>query len=63
MRTQILVLIGATWLAGCASSGGETTEARFRKLYLGMLAKRLAQRFHPYDASEMFALDGVIASQ
>ncbi len=42
---------------------GETTEARFRKLYLGMLAKRLAQRFHPYDPSEMFALDGVIASQ
>lgn len=27
MKTQILVLIGATWLAGCASSGGETTQA------------------------------------
>lgn len=39
----------------------ETTEARFRKLYLGILAKRIARQFYPYDAHEDFALDGMIA--
>ncbi|MEM6575482.1 MAG: hypothetical protein AAF736_14505 [Pseudomonadota bacterium] len=27
MKTQLLVLICATWLAGCASSGGEVADA------------------------------------
>ncbi len=41
----------------------ETTEARFRKLYLGMMAKQISRQFHPYDQSELFALDGIMASQ
>lgn len=41
----------------------ETTEARFRKLYLSMLAKQIARSFHPWDLNEDFALDGTIASQ
>ena len=39
----------------------ETTEAGFRKLYLGILAKRIARQFYPYDAHEDFALDSMIA--
>ncbi|MCS7471115.1 hypothetical protein NZK35_31040 [Stieleria sp. ICT_E10.1] len=39
----------------------ETTEARFRKLYLGILGKRVARQFYPYDAHEDFALDSIIA--
>ena len=41
----------------------ETTEKRFRKLYLGMLARQIARSFHPWDMTEDFALDSVIASQ
>ena len=41
----------------------ETTETRFRKLYLGMLAKQIARHFHRYDKHDLFALDSVIASQ
>lgn len=41
----------------------ETTEARFRKLYLAMLAKQIGRSFHPYDHAELFALDGIMASQ
>ena len=41
----------------------ETTESRFRKLYLDMLAKQICRAFHPYDFSETVALDGAIASQ
>ena len=41
----------------------ETNEAKFRKLYLGMLANQIARHFHPYDPSELFALDGMMASQ
>ncbi|QDT12330.1 hypothetical protein [Planctomycetes bacterium K23_9] len=41
----------------------ETTEARFRKLYLGMLAKQIARSFHAWDMTEDFAIDGTIASQ
>ncbi|TWU21872.1 hypothetical protein [Novipirellula artificiosorum] len=41
----------------------ETTETRFRKLYLGMLAKQIGRLFHPYDFSETVAIDGSIASQ
>ncbi|WP_182866306.1 hypothetical protein [Stieleria mannarensis] len=39
----------------------ETTEARFRKLYLGILGKRIARQFYPYDRHEDFALDSIIA--
>ncbi|EMI17330.1 hypothetical protein RMSM_05739 [Rhodopirellula maiorica SM1] len=41
----------------------ETTESRFRKLYLGMLATQIGRSFHPYDFSETIAIDGAIASQ
>lgn len=41
----------------------ETTETRFRKLYLTMLARQIGRQFHPYDQSELFALDGMMASQ
>jgi hypothetical protein len=41
----------------------ETTESRFRKVYLGMLAQEIGRNFHPYDFSDTFALDGAIASQ
>ena len=39
----------------------ETTEKRFRKLYLGILAKRIARQFYPYDYHEDFALDSIVA--
>ncbi|MEL6105668.1 MAG: hypothetical protein AAFU85_06520 [Planctomycetota bacterium] len=39
----------------------ETTESRFRKLYLGILAKRVARQFYPYDYHEDFALDSIVA--
>ena len=39
----------------------ETTEARFQKLYLGILAKRIARQFYPFDAHEDYALDSIIA--
>ena len=41
----------------------ETNDSRFRKLYLTMLAQKIARIFYPYDLSETFALDGAIASQ
>jgi hypothetical protein len=41
----------------------ETSEARFRKVYLGMLASEIGRSFHAYDLSDTFALDGAIASQ
>ncbi len=41
----------------------ETTESRFRKLYLGILAKQIARSFHPWDLNADFALDSTIASQ
>jgi len=41
----------------------ETNETRFRKLYLGMLARQIGRSFHPYDFSDTIALDGAIASQ
>lgn len=40
----------------------ETTESKFRKLYLGMLAKEIGRSFHPYDMTDRFALDSAIAS-
>jgi hypothetical protein len=41
----------------------ETTETRFRKLYLGMLAQEIGRSFHPYDMTDRFAIDSAIASQ
>ncbi len=41
----------------------ETSEGRFRKLYLGMLAKEIGRSFHRYDFADTFALDSTIASQ
>jgi len=41
----------------------ETTEAKFRKVYLAMLARQIARSFHPWDMTEDFALDSTIASQ
>ncbi len=40
----------------------ETTETRFRKLYLSMLSKEIARSFHPYDLTDRIAADSVIAS-
>ncbi|KAA5544484.1 hypothetical protein FYK55_09140 [Roseiconus nitratireducens] len=39
----------------------ETTESRFQKLYLGVLAKRVARQFYPYDPRDDFALDSIVA--
>ncbi|SMP53904.1 hypothetical protein SAMN06265222_104169 [Neorhodopirellula lusitana] len=41
----------------------ETTEPKFRKLFLDMLSKKIARNFHPYDFADTVALDGAIASQ
>lgn len=41
----------------------ETTEKRFRALYLKMLAAEIGRAFRPFDKHERFALDGTIASQ
>ena len=40
----------------------ETTESRFRKLYLSMLSKEIARSFHRYDLTEQYAADSAIAS-
>ena len=40
----------------------ETTESRFRKLYLSMLSKEIARSFHPYDMSDRYASDSAIVS-
>jgi hypothetical protein len=41
----------------------ETTEKRFRKLYLTMLASEIGRRFHPFDPTETVAQDVLIASR
>jgi hypothetical protein len=41
----------------------ETTEVRFRKLYLEMLAQEIGRSFHPYDMTDRFAIDSAIASR
>ncbi|WP_236624907.1 hypothetical protein [Rhodopirellula sp. SWK7] len=41
----------------------ETTEPKFRKLFLGMLARRISRVFHSYDFADTIALDGAIASE
>jgi len=40
----------------------ETTESRFRKLYLTKLSQEISRSFHPYDLTEQFASDSVITS-
>ncbi len=40
----------------------ETTEARFRRTYIVMLAQRVARYFYPYNFEDTFALDAKIAS-
>ena len=42
-------------LAGQDVSG--TSESRFRKLYLTMLAQEIARSFHPYDMTDRYAID------
>lgn len=41
----------------------ETTESRFRKLYLTMLANEIGRSFHPYDVHDRVALDSLIVHQ
>lgn len=41
----------------------ETTEPKFRKLFLDMMSRRIGRAFHPYDFADTIALDGAIASQ
>ncbi len=41
----------------------ETTETKFRKLYLSMLAKQIGRVFHAYDFAETVAMDAALASQ
>jgi len=41
----------------------ETTETRFRTLYLSVLASRLSRFFHSYDYSDTVALDATIIHQ
>ena len=41
----------------------ETSEPKFRKVYLRMLAEEIGRSFHPYDFTDRIASDGRIASQ
>jgi hypothetical protein len=41
----------------------ETTETRFRTLYLSVLASRLGRFFHSYDYSDTVAMDATIITQ
>lgn len=41
----------------------ETTEAKFRALYLSVLAARIARFFHSYDFSDTVAMDATIITQ
>jgi hypothetical protein len=41
----------------------ETSEPKFRKLYLRMLAEEIGRSFHPYDLTDRIAADSRIASQ
>jgi len=40
----------------------ETTESRFRKLYLSMVSQEIARSFHPYDLTDRYATDSKIVS-
>lgn len=39
----------------------ETTELKFQKLYFTMLSQEIGRTFHPYDMTDRFAQDSVIA--
>lgn len=52
-----------TYPAQAGQYTSETTETRFRKLFLTMLAKQICRTFHPYDFADTVALDSVLASQ
>ena len=41
----------------------ETTESRFRHVFLDVLSKRVARYFHPYDFRDSVALDAAIINQ
>jgi hypothetical protein len=41
----------------------ETTESKFRNLFLGVLASKVARYFHGYDFSDTVALDAAIVNQ
>jgi len=41
----------------------ETTETKFRKVFLGMMARRIGRVFHPYDFADTVALDAALASE
>lgn len=41
----------------------ETTETKFRKLFLTMLSKQISRTFHSYDFADTVALDASLASQ
>lgn len=41
----------------------ETTEFKFRNLYLGMLADQIARYFHNYDHTDTVALDAAIVTR
>ena len=41
----------------------ETTESKFRNLFLGVLASKVSRYFHGYDFSDTVALDAAIVNQ
>ena len=41
----------------------ETTESKFQKLYLTVLAERIGRLMHPYDFADTVAMDGILANQ
>ncbi len=51
-----------TFPRNAAQDSGNMTESKFRRIYLGILARQVARLFHPYDLNEDFALDGKFAS-
>lgn len=51
-----------TFPRNAAQDATSTSESKFRRMYLEMLARKIARSFHPYDLNEDFALDGAIAS-
>ena len=52
-----------TYPMNAGQSSSETSESKFRRLYLGMLSKQIGRSFYPWDMTEDFANDGIIASQ
>lgn len=52
-----------TYPAQAGQYTSETTETKFRKLFLSMLAKQISRTFHSYDFADTVALDASLASQ